>query len=134
MTRAMHFRRVTPPPILSHRDLIVWQRARALSIECRRVCKLLPAEVRYALIDQILRAAVSIAGNIAEGRGRLSKADNVRHLAIARGSLLELMSHLDLATGMEYISEESTSHAQALAVEVQCMLNVQIRKLGNRRL
>jgi len=86
------------------------------------------------LVGQILRAAVSVGGNIAEGRGRLSKADNVRHLVIARGSLMEVMSHLDFATAMDYVAEERTTKAFALATEVQCMLNVQIRKLGNRRL
>lgn len=131
----MHFREVnSTSTIRSHRDLIVWQRARDLATACRKVCRLLPREVQYALSDQILRAAVSIAGNIAEGRGRLSKADNVRHLAIARGSLMELESHLDLASDMEYVAAEQTLHARDLAGEVGRMLNAQIRKLGKRSL
>jgi hypothetical protein len=44
------------------------------------------------------------------------------------------MSHLDFATAMAYVAEERTTKAHALAVEVQCMLNAQIRKLGKRKL
>jgi four helix bundle protein len=120
--------------ICSHRDLIVWQRAAQLASASRKVCQRLPLEARYALADQILRAAVSIAGNIAEGRGRLSKADNVRHLAIARGSVEELKSHLDLASDMGYVPAEQTLAARQLADEVRRMLNSQIRRLGNRKL
>ena len=121
-------------PIRSHRDLIVWQRARALAVECRRVCRQLHPEGQLVFTVQILRAAVSVGGNIAEGRGRLSKADNARHLVIALGSVTEVMSHLDFATAMDYIAEPRTTKAHALAVEVQSMLKAQIRKLGKRRL
>jgi four helix bundle protein len=82
----------------------------------------------------MLRASLSVMSNIAEGRGRLSKADNVRHLAIARGSLQELESNFDGACELGYVSLESTESARALAEEVGRMLNAQIRTLGNRNL
>ena len=121
-------------PIQSFRDLIVWQRARELANASKALCDRFPRSALFALRDQILRACASISGNIVEGRGRLSKADNVRHLCIARGSLNELESHVVLASDWEYVSFESTSDVRSLASEVGRMLNAQIRKLGNRRL
>jgi len=47
---------------------------------------------------------------------------------------MELESHLDLASDMEYVAAEQTLHARDLAGEVGRMLNAQIRKLGKRSL
>lgn len=121
-------------PIRSHRDLIVWQRSEQLVKASLQACRCLPRDLRFILGTQILRCAFSIPANIAEGRGRLSKADNVRHLTIARGSLCELESHLDVATDLEIVNPEDTAAALSLCSEVSRMLNAQIRKLGNRRL
>lgn len=54
-------------PLRSFRDLIVWQKAMRLARETYCLVKLLPMEERYALSDQMRRAAVSIPSNIAEG-------------------------------------------------------------------
>ena len=120
--------------INSFRDLIVWQRARQLAAASKEMCDQLPPSARYVLTEQILRASVSISGNIAEGRGRLSKADNVRHLLISRGSLNQLESHVELACDFGYITTESARKVRDLAAEVGRMLNAQIRKLGGRHL
>jgi len=77
---------------------------------------------------------LSIPANIAEGRGRLSKLDNVRHLTIARGSLEELESHLEIAVDLDFVRPEDSADALSLCTEVGRMLNSQIRKLGNRNL
>lgn len=121
-------------PIRSHRDLIVWQRAKDLAKASLHVRGSLPRELRFVLGDQILRSAWSIPANIAEGRGRLSKADNVRHLTIARGSLEELESHLEMVVEFELLKAEDAAQALRLCSEVGRMLNVQIKNLGNREL
>ena len=120
--------------IQSFRDLIVWQRARQLARAAQALCDRLPQGVRPWLADQILRASFSITGNIAEGRGRLSKAENARFLLIARGSLNELESHVEQASDLGYITVDSTRLVRDLATEVGRMLNAQIRKLSGRRL
>src|SRR6266498_82403 len=56
-----------PSAIKGHRDLLVWQRAMDLVIEVYRLSKGFPADERYALVQQVRRAAVSIPANIAEG-------------------------------------------------------------------
>lgn len=97
--------------IRSFRDLIAWQRgmklARLVYIETRR----LPREERFGLTSQMRRAAVSAPANIAEGYGRERLADYLKHLRIARGSLFELGTHLDLAreVGLLTPSEELLS-------------------------
>ena len=121
-------------PIRSHRDLIVWQRAKELAKPSLHVRRSLPRDLRFVLGDQIFRSAWSVPSNIAEGRGRLSKPDNVRHLTIARGSLEELESHLEMAVEFELLKVEDAAQALRLCSEVGRMLNVQIRRLGNREL
>jgi four helix bundle protein len=121
-------------PIRSFRDLIVWQRAKQLTHASQKLCDGLPPRVQLWLSDQILRAAFSITGNIAEGRGGLSKAVNVRHLLIARGSLNELESHVETACDLGYVSVNATTTFRGLAAEVGRMLNAQILKLGGRRI
>jgi four helix bundle protein len=122
------------PPIRSFRDLIVWQRARELAGAAKKLCDGLNLRRQSSLVDEILRAGASIPGNIAEGRGRLSKADNVRHLVIALGSLNELESHVELACDWGWVTVDSTRTFRGLASEVGRMLNAQIRALGRRRL
>ena len=120
-------------PIRSFRDLIVWQRSRELAIASKQVSDRFPRRAAF-LDDQILRACASISGGIAEGRGRLSKADNARFLCVSRASLNELESHVELACDWGFVEIDQTRMVRSLATEVERMLNSQIRKLGNRRL
>ena len=63
-----------------------------------------PTDERYALGDQLRRAVVSIPSNIAEGNGRDSKSDYARFLSIARGSLFEVQTQLELAERLNYVT------------------------------
>ncbi len=78
----------------SFENLEVWQRARDLAVLLYRLLK----DCRdFGLKDQMTRAAVSIASNIAEGAERGSTADYIRHLHIAKGSAAELRTQIDIA-------------------------------------
>lgn len=88
--------------IQSYRDLLVWQKAMDLVVECYRFVSSLPKNEIYGLISQTQRAAVSIPANIAEGHGRDHLGDYLRHLSIAKGSLMELETHLLLVGRLGY--------------------------------
>ena len=76
-----------------YRELIAWQQSIELAVECERLCDRLPPRAS-SIVGQTRRSATSISANIAEGNGRASRADYLRHLSIAHGSLKELESHL----------------------------------------
>jgi four helix bundle protein len=79
------------------------------------------------------RAGVSIPANIAEGYGRGHRADYIRFLDIARGSLHEVRTYLDLCHKLGYASEEQLNRAQQLAEEISRMLSGLIRSLKTNR-
>ena len=81
----------------TYRDLLVWQKAKALAVEIYRATERFPKNEIFGLTSQMRRAAVSVASNIAEGQGRGSKPDFVKFLCVARGSLLELETQLEIA-------------------------------------
>lgn len=75
----------------------------------QKVVPFLPIEEKYGLSSQIRRAAASIPANIAEGYGRYYYQETVRFCYLARGSLMELSSHIDLAVSQGYLSKETFS-------------------------
>lgn len=80
------------------RDLRVWQEARLLVHDAHRVADVLPAKLAF-LADQLRRSSASIPTNIAEGSGKSSPREFLRYLDIARGSLRETESHVELLRG-----------------------------------
>lgn len=120
--------------IQGHRDLIVWQKAMRLAAASYTVARLLPEDERFGLKQQMQRAAVSVAANIAEGHGRLGKGDFTRHLSIARGSVAELECLVELGVTLGYYDEDAGSGPLAIADEVSRMLWVLAKKLGSRQI
>ncbi|MFH1089374.1 MAG: four helix bundle protein [Candidatus Uhrbacteria bacterium] len=92
--------------IKSFRDLRTWQEGRRLFCEVHKITVNFPKEERYVLTSQLHSSALSIPANIAEGMGRGSPKDLIRFLIQARGSLHEVLSHLQLAFDLKYISLE----------------------------
>ena len=93
--------------------------------------KKLPAEERDAMGDQVRRAVVSIPSNIAEGNGRATNKDYANFLSIARGSLYETMTQLEIAKDLGYAS--LTPEIERLAKDVARMLGAMIKKFGTSR-
>lgn len=79
----------------SFEELEVWQRATNLAV---RVYDGLKTCRDFGLKDQMTRAAVSIASNIAEGAERDTKAEFVRYLHIAKGSAADLRTQIYIAS------------------------------------
>ena len=116
--------------ILGYRELTVWQRAMDLVVEAYQISQSLPATERYGLTSQLTRAAVSVPANIAEGQGRLTSGDFARHLAIARGSLMEVETLLLVTERLEMVSADRVAGALAKTDEISRMLSTLIAKLG----
>jgi four helix bundle protein len=119
----------TKDAIKHHRDLVVWQRAVELAVACYRLTDRLPPAERHGLSSQVRRAAVSVPANIAEGHGRGSSAGYARCLAIARGSLMEVETHLIIAERLRYFRVEELDSVLSLSSEVGRILNGLIRRV-----
>jgi four helix bundle protein len=83
----------------------------------------------YGLVSQLRRAAVSIASNIAEGKGRLSDRELILFLHHARGSLLEVETQLVIAGELKYVSEEEGKRLQEKIDNLGKSLNALINSL-----
>jgi four helix bundle protein len=81
----------------SYRDLLVWQKAKALAVSVYRTTEHFPKSEVFGLTSQLRRAAISVPSNIAEGQGRGSKKEFAQFLCISRGSLLEVMTQAEIA-------------------------------------
>ena len=105
------------------RDLKVWQKAMDLAEEVYTLVKYLPREETYSLSDQMRRAAISIPSNIAEGQGRITTKEFIRFLSMARGSLWELSTQIELCERLRYLNQSQTKNASMLITEIAKMLN-----------
>jgi len=99
------------PPFRDFRDLRVWQAALDLTETVYQVARTLPSDERFALADQLRRAAVSIPANIAEGWGRRSRGDFVRFVRVANGSLREVQTHILVALRLGVLRDGPASPA-----------------------
>jgi four helix bundle protein len=106
-----------------YQELIVWQKAMNLAEEVYKISRNFPREEIYGLTSQLRRAAISIPSNVAEGQGRRTTADFLRHLSIAYGSLLELETQVLIAARLSYLTKEKCQDIMKLAAEVGRLLN-----------
>lgn len=106
-----------------YRELDVWQLAMDLAEECYKVTNGFPKEELFGLTSQIRRAAASIPANIAEGQGRQHTKEFLNHLSMARGSLMELETHLLLSERIGLLPEATLSSLMGLTDEISRMLS-----------
>lgn len=97
---------------LGYRKLVAYQQASEVVKLVYTLVKKFPKEEQFALCSQLRRAAVSVTSNIAEGVSRYSYKDKVHFLEIAFGSLMEVMSQIEIATEMGYISVDDMGNIE----------------------
>jgi four helix bundle protein len=88
------------------RDLLVWKKSKDLAVYLYKLTNTGPFNRDFGMRDQIRRAAVSIPSNITEGDERDTNKDSVRFLYIAKGSLAEILTQLEICKEIGYITEE----------------------------
>ena len=113
------------------RRLKVYIVAKTLVKEVYRLMENFPSTERYALSDQLRRAAISVPSNIAEGLGRSTDKDKGHYMQIAYSSLMETLAQLDIACDIGYISNEDFSNIEQIILEETRLLQGMINKYKN---
>ncbi len=113
----------------SFENMIAWQKAQDLAVIVYGLTKSFPPSEKFALTDQVQRAASSVSANIAEGFGRRTINDKVHFYTIAYGSLLETKNFVYLANRLNYISSEAVPEIINLATDCQKLINALISSL-----
>ena len=109
-------------PSKSFECVVAWQKAHAFTLLVYRLTREFPKDEMFGLTSQFRRAAVSIEANIAEGYKKLSKADKLRFLNIAEGSLAECRNYVILARDLEYVNEQQHELLLASLKEASSLL------------
>lgn len=106
------------------------QKSVRLAVEVYAITRDLPSEERFELSQQLRRAAVSVAANIAEGHARQLRRDFAQFLSIARGALGEVDAQLEVAIQAGLLAPYRTDEADGLSDEISRMLTALIRKVA----
>lgn len=101
----------------------VWQKSIKLVEEIYLITKSFPRDEKFGLISQLRRAAVSISSNISEGAARSSIKERKRFYEIARSSLVEIDTQLEIALTLNFISIANLDRTKSLMNEVFAMLS-----------
>lgn len=109
------------------KELIVWKRSKNLAVLVYKVTGQGEIVRDFGLRDQMRRAAVSVCSNIAEGDERNTNKESVRFFYIAKGSLAELITQLEIAHEIGYISKEKTAYLETECTNIANMLGALIK-------
>ena len=114
-------------------DLETWKSARELAQAVSKSVKTFPNDEKFRLVDQIIRSSRSVPANIAEGFGRFHFQENIQFCRQARGSLYELIDHVDVALDCHYMkSNASESLINQIKTAIR-ILNGYIKYLKHRK-
>ena len=117
----------------SYKDLVAWQKSRALVRDIYRYTNSFPSSEIYGLTSQLRRAAVSIPSNLAEGQGRLSLGEFKQFIGHAKGSAFELQTQLLIAHDLGFLHEKAAQDLLDRAEEIGRILSGLLRSLGYSR-
>ncbi len=115
-----------------HKKLDVWKESIEFAVTIYNLVKKFPSNEEFGLTSQLKRAAVSIPGNIAEGAARNSKREFVQFLYIARGSMSEVDTHLEIALRLGFIAKEMAASIEPKMTRIDKMLTGLIQFLKKK--
>ena len=116
--------------------LEVWQEARRFVKQVYDVTKRFPGEEKFGLANQLNRAVVSVASNLAEGCSRVSLKDQAHFSQLAYSSLMEVACQLTLASDVGFIQQERydalRSYIAKLTRKINALRTSQLARGGRR--
>ncbi len=114
-----------------YKDLLVWQKSLALVDQViELIDNLETSRKHYRLYDQLESATTSVPMNIAEGKGRNSKKEFLHFLYIARGSLYETLTLLELFKLRKWISKDQFDELECSSNQIAKMINGLIKTIA----
>jgi four helix bundle protein len=105
-----------------HKKLDVWRLSMELTEAVYRITAGFPADEKFGLVTQMRRAVVSVPSNLAEGAARSSDKEFMQFISIARGSLSELDTQLDIAVQLGLLEKKSRQDLDAVLIRIDKML------------
>ena len=115
------------------RDLEAWKKCKEIRKEIWFLCKTFPPEEKFRLSDQMIRSSRSATALIAEGYGRFHYQETMQFCRQARGSLYELIDHVDVALECEYLNEKKAETFWGKIKEAIRVVNGYIRYIKTRK-
>jgi len=116
---------------LSHKKLELYKISLLLVKEVYSLTKIFPKEERYGLVSQLRRASISVCSNLAEGSARFSSKEKKRFYEIARASLVEIDTQVEISILLEYLSVEQIIVLEKYEESVFKILSRFINNLGS---
>lgn len=113
---------------LNHKKLDVWKVSMDLVVDLYKLTGNFPQSELYGIVNQIRRASVSIPSNIAEGASRNSLKDRMRFYIIARSSLVEIDTQLEIAKQLGYCSDEHLKSTSEKLNHIFAMLSNMVKR------
>ena len=118
--------------IRSFEDLEFFKFCKELRLEVAYLVKTFPVSEQYRLTDQMIRCSRSITNNIAEGYGRFHFKENIQFCRVTRGSLYELLDHLQIALENQYIDTTKLSILESKIETCLKLMNGYINYLNSK--
>jgi four helix bundle protein len=120
--------------VRNYKELEVWKKSVGLALDVYKITNGFPSSEKFGLTAQMRRAATSVPANIAEGWGRGTTKEYIQFLLIARGSLMEVETHLIISCGLAFLTEQQSGDVQNQIQEIGKMLNGLIQSLRKARM
>ena len=117
----------------SFEDLECWKACTEVRRFISKIIKNYPKEEKYALVDDMKRAARSTTHNVAEGFGRFHFQENIQFCRISRGSLYELVDQLITSQDDGYITSEQYQKGRELISKAIALMNGYINYLSRQK-
>lgn len=113
-------------------DLNTWEYAHKLVLEIYKITESFPKKEKFILVNQILRAAISITSNIAEGFGRQGLKEKIQFYYLAQSSLTEVQNQLLISKDLEYLNKIKFNRLWEHSILVHKLLTGLIKSIKSR--